>query len=74
MIATISPGASSTDHSLNTLQYVDQIKEQQMTSTKKGQPRGGGVKERPQALPSQERLGRINAANLLANEHRQDAI
>jgi hypothetical protein len=76
MIATISPGASSTDHSLNTLRYSDRIKEQRTTSTstKKGQPRGGGVKARPQALPSKERLGRINAANSLAKEHRQDAI
>uniref|UniRef100_A0A7S2YAH1 Kinesin-like protein n=1 Tax=Entomoneis paludosa TaxID=265537 RepID=A0A7S2YAH1_9STRA len=27
MIATVSPGASSTDHSLNTLRYADRIKE-----------------------------------------------
>jgi hypothetical protein len=61
---------------LNTLRYSDRIKEQRTTSTstKKGQPRGGGVKARPQAVPSKERLGRINAANSLAKEHRQDAI
>lgn len=29
MVATVSPGASATDHSLNTLRYADRIKEQQ---------------------------------------------
>lgn len=31
MIATVSPGASSTDHSLNTLRYADRIKEQRVS-------------------------------------------
>ena len=31
MIATVSPGASATDHSLNTLRYADRIKEQRTT-------------------------------------------
>lgn len=30
MIATVSPGASSTDHTLNTLRYADRIKEQKV--------------------------------------------
>jgi kinesin family member 2/24 len=32
MIATVSPGASATDHSLNTLRYADRIKEQRVSS------------------------------------------
>eukprot|EP00527_Entomoneis_sp_CCMP2396_P005270 CAMPEP_0198154414 /NCGR_PEP_ID=MMETSP1443-20131203/68564_1 /TAXON_ID=186043 /ORGANISM="Entomoneis sp., Strain CCMP2396" /LENGTH=618 /DNA_ID=CAMNT_0043821085 /DNA_START=111 /DNA_END=1967 /DNA_ORIENTATION=- len=35
MIATVSPGASSTDHSLNTLRYADRIKEHKVGSTGK---------------------------------------
>lgn len=31
MIATVSPGASATDHSLNTLRYADRIKEQRVS-------------------------------------------
>jgi kinesin family protein 2/24 len=30
MIATVSPGASAADHSLNTLRYADRIKEQRV--------------------------------------------
>jgi kinesin family protein 2/24 len=30
MIATVSPGASSADHTLNTLRYADRIKEQKV--------------------------------------------
>jgi len=33
MIAMVSPGASSTDHSLNTLRYADRIKEQRVSTT-----------------------------------------
>ena len=33
MIATVSPGASSADHTLNTLQYADRIKEQKVWIT-----------------------------------------
>jgi kinesin family protein 2/24 len=33
MIAMVSPGASSTDHSLNTLRYADRIKEQKVSLT-----------------------------------------
>lgn len=33
MITTVSPGASSTDHSLNTLRYADRIKEQRTTTS-----------------------------------------
>jgi kinesin family protein 2/24 len=32
MITTVSPGASSSDHSLNTLRYADRIKEQRVSS------------------------------------------
>jgi kinesin family protein 2/24 len=32
MIATVSPGASSADHTLNTLRYADRIKEQKVGS------------------------------------------
>ncbi|MGK3739494.1 MAG: kinesin family protein 2/24, partial [Bacillariaceae sp.] len=31
MIAMVSPGASATDHSLNTLRYADRIKEQRVS-------------------------------------------
>ena len=31
MIATVSPGASGADHSLNTLRYADRIKEQRVS-------------------------------------------
>lgn len=34
MIATVSPGASSADHSVNTLRYADRIKEQKVEDTK----------------------------------------
>jgi len=33
MVATVSPGASSADHSLNTLRYADRIKEQKTKSS-----------------------------------------
>lgn len=35
MIATVSPGASSTDHSLNTLRYADRIKEHKVGGSSK---------------------------------------
>jgi len=34
MIATVSPGASSADHTINTLRYADRIKEQKITDVK----------------------------------------
>ena len=34
MIATVSPGASAADHSLNTLRYADRIKEKRLPSSK----------------------------------------
>ena len=45
MIATVSPGASATDHSLNTLRYADRIKEQRTTRSqgKSGQKAKRGV-------------------------------
>lgn len=35
MIATVSPGASSADHTINTLRYADRIKEKKLTDVKK---------------------------------------
>eukprot|EP00521_Asterionellopsis_glacialis_P009471 CAMPEP_0195287496 /NCGR_PEP_ID=MMETSP0707-20130614/4530_1 /TAXON_ID=33640 /ORGANISM="Asterionellopsis glacialis, Strain CCMP134" /LENGTH=694 /DNA_ID=CAMNT_0040347251 /DNA_START=117 /DNA_END=2201 /DNA_ORIENTATION=- len=35
MIATLSPGASSADHTINTLRYADRIKEKKVTGTTK---------------------------------------
>lgn len=35
MIATVSPGASSADHTINTLRYADRIKEQKVGSASK---------------------------------------
>jgi len=82
MIATVSPGASSTDHSLNTLRYADRIKEQR-TNT----PTGAGAASkrrtsnataaskspRPPPPPTQQRLQRIANASKLAQERRQEA-
>lgn len=43
MIATVSPGASSADHTINTLRYADRIKEKKVedTANRKGRPTGG---------------------------------
>lgn len=71
MIATVSPGASSTDHSLNTLRYADRIKEQRTTpgtSKRSRQSTGTGIKAntnkaaRAVQPPSRERLERILGA------------
>lgn len=35
MIATVSPGASSADHTINTLRYADRIKEKKLSDLKK---------------------------------------
>jgi kinesin family protein 2/24 len=79
MITTVSPGASSTDHSLNTLRYADRIKEQRTTTTpattapnnKTNRMGGGGAKSpRPAPPPSKQRLQRISNANALAKERR----
>eukprot|EP00535_Pseudo-nitzschia_heimii_P005035 CAMPEP_0197191310 /NCGR_PEP_ID=MMETSP1423-20130617/23147_1 /TAXON_ID=476441 /ORGANISM="Pseudo-nitzschia heimii, Strain UNC1101" /LENGTH=598 /DNA_ID=CAMNT_0042643909 /DNA_START=138 /DNA_END=1934 /DNA_ORIENTATION=+ len=62
MIAMVSPGASSTDHSLNTLRYADRIKEQRISSSRKQASRGGSksnIMSRNQ--PSPGRLSRITS-------------
>lgn len=71
MIATVSPGASSTDHSLNTLRYADRIKEQRTTTTQR-KSLGGAKSPRWQA-PSKERLQRIVTAHALARQRRQES-
>lgn len=55
MIATVSPGASSADHSLNTLRYADRIKEQQVIGSgarKKLSPKNSSISSK-QRSPSQ---------------------
>lgn len=68
MLAMVSPGASATDHSLNTLRYADRIKEQRISSSnKKREPStGNGTLKIPE--PTKERLLRIsNVLNGLNN-------
>jgi len=53
MIATVSPGASSADHTLNTLRYSDRIKEKKVGDMSESKPEGGRVrKTRPSLRPS----------------------
>jgi len=40
MIATVSPGNSSADHTTNTLRYADRIKEKKVEEFRKGRPAG----------------------------------
>lgn len=68
MIATVSPGASSTDHSLNTLRYADRIKEQRTTTQKKSSD--GTTKSPRWQGPARERLQLIANANARAQERR----
>lgn len=54
MIATVSPGASSCDHSINTLRYADRIKEkrvQTVTAVKKSPPRATGIQSPKRPAP-----------------------
>lgn len=44
MIATVSPGASSADHTLNTLRYADRIKEKKVGGSAAAAA-GGGAKK-----------------------------
>jgi kinesin family member 2/24 len=77
MIATVSPGASSTDHSLNTLRYADRIKEQRATTvgtthiSSKGA--SGSSIPPPLGAPSKQRLQLIARANQVAKIHRDEA-
>lgn len=50
MIATVSPGASSADHTLNTLRYTDRVKEQKV------KVRDITAKKTPSRSPSQSPL------------------
>mmetsp|Transcript_6322 Transcript_6322/g.8536 ORF Transcript_6322/g.8536 Transcript_6322/m.8536 type:complete len:592 (-) Transcript_6322:506-2281(-) len=50
MIATVSPGASSADHTLNTLRYADRIKEKKVGGLSKG--KGAKVGSSPAREPS----------------------
>jgi len=47
MIATVSPGASSADHTLNTLRYADRIKEKKIEDLKNGLSKSGSKPRRP---------------------------
>ncbi|GAX20275.1 kinesin family member 2/24 [Fistulifera solaris] len=51
MIATVSPGASAADHSLNTLRYADRIKEKRSTApTLSPRPLATTRRRRPSAM------------------------
>lgn len=72
MIAMVSPGASATDHSLNTLRYGDRIKEQRISSSKKT-GRGSKLNVPSNNIqPSKERLHRISATLDLARTTEND--
>ena len=49
MIATVSPGASSADHTLNTLRYADRIKEKKVGGSAAAAA-GGGAKKTKAAI------------------------
>jgi len=59
MVATVSPGASAADHSLNTMRYADRIKEHRTTNSNKIAAKGNVSVT---SMPSRERLHRIAAA------------
>ena len=74
MIATVSPGASATDHSVNTLRYADRIKEQRSTSSGRKGSRGGSESNSGTTKVSKERLARIADAAQRGDAHQQDLI
>ena len=74
MIATVSPGASATDHSVNTLRYADRIKEQRSTSSGRKGSRGGSESNNGTTKVSKERLARIADAAQRGDAHQQDLI
>jgi kinesin family member 2/24 len=51
MIATVSPGASSTDHSINTLRYADRIKSQKNTTNTATTTSGASTKNNNKVTP-----------------------
>mmetsp|Transcript_11589 Transcript_11589/g.20452 ORF Transcript_11589/g.20452 Transcript_11589/m.20452 type:complete len:250 (+) Transcript_11589:381-1130(+) len=72
MISTVSPGASATDHTLNTLRYADRIKEQRVTSSSSNRKsmRSATKNAVPAKIQlSQERLARIFAALESSQDH-----
>lgn len=78
MVATVSPGASSTDHSLNTLRYADRIKEQRTTTgtsnnRSSAKTTGGGILSPRPLAPSKKRLQLIANANQIAKARRDAA-
>lgn len=63
MIACISPGSSSADHSLNTLRYADRLKDrtggQKLTEVEEIRGRGESV---------EEPIQKVNSANSIKKE------
>lgn len=57
MIATISPGASAVDHSLNTLRYADRIKEQRVGDCVSVKRRGPAKQNECKLTPKAENAG-----------------
>jgi len=56
MIATVSPGASSADHSINTLRYADRIKEQKVEDTKPSNKKSTApMSRKPQAVKEKKK-------------------
>jgi len=51
MIATVSPGASAADHTLNTLRYADRIKEKKVGAAAGGPKKHKTDKSRPKKSP-----------------------
>jgi kinesin family protein 2/24 len=60
MVATLSPGSSSTDHTVNTLRYADRIKEKKVSRSA-----GFDSRTNPGACDGGERLSLINIPDSL---------
>ena len=67
MIAAVSPGVSSVDHSLNTLRYADRIKEQKVGSGGSNANRNVLVR-----IKTRNKPGAITSGNGLASTSRDD--
>eukprot|EP00968_Pinguiococcus_pyrenoidosus_P008402 scaffold602_cov298-Pinguiococcus_pyrenoidosus.AAC.6 len=61
MIATVSPGSNSADHSINTLRYADRIKEKSLVSTLECVPPVADVPPPPQVHSPPTRGGDLRA-------------
>lgn len=70
MIATVSPAASSADHTLNTLRYADRIKERKVGGAARVAARNENVMP-PQPPQSQNNNKQAALANLNANAKRE---